>query len=208
MPQSGGKRPALNFLPALSALVFLLTLAAGAGFFIWQLTLSQRIGTLTEKIAEAREAFEPEVIERLRQIDLRIQTARQIVRNHTDPSGLFEILSSDTLRNVAFRRFAYTTKNAHSANVAMSGEALDFATLALQADVFAKNTNIVNPAFSRFGKSTQKLVTFEFDAGLDPNLIVYRAPAASGSNTIPADLMPATNATSSASGAGTATTTP
>lgn len=196
VPQQSNRRSAISFIPILSATTFLITLATAAGFFIWQIMLSQKIATLTEEIAQARASFEPEVIERLRKVDMRIRTARQIVTNHSDPSGLFEILSTDTLKNVAFLQFTYTTKDAHTANVTMAGEALDFATLALQADVFAKNAQMINPAFSRFGRSLRELVTFDFEAGLDPKLVVYRAPSIESREAIPADLLPATTATS------------
>lgn len=175
MPQPGSRRHTANLFSTLSTILFLLALAAGVGLFIWDLVLSRRVVSLTEKIAEARASFEPDVIERLRRIDTRINTAKQVLARHTDPSPLFDVLEAETLRNVAFRQLTYTTKSANVAEIMMSGEALGFATLALQGDLFSKNQGLQNPVFAHFGETERGRVTFDFTATLNPALIAYRA---------------------------------
>ena len=170
VPTPGGKRYSANLLSSLSGIIFLIALAGAVGLFIWQLVLSRTIDSLTEKIAEARASFQPEVIERLRRLDVKLTMSEKVLASHTDPSGLFALLSSDTLRNVAFRKFTYTTQATNAAELTMSGESLGFATLALQVDVLNKNPQIRNPAFSHFAQNDQGQVTFDFKATLDPEL--------------------------------------
>jgi hypothetical protein len=175
VPQKAPSRYTGNIIATSSTVLFLLALASAAGLFIWSIFLTRNIASLTEGITEARASFEPEVIERLKRFDTRLIAAKNIIANHTGPSRLFEVLSTDTLRNVAFRNFTYMTDNTNTAEITMSGESSGFEALALQADIFSKSTHILNPMFTHFGKDGG-FVTFDFKAELNPTLIVYDPP--------------------------------
>ena len=98
--------------------------------------------------------------------------AETLLAGHTSLVPFFETLDRLTLKSVRFNQFSYVTSEGAVA-VRMSGEALDFPSIALQALQFGTDGHFQNPIFSNLDVSDLGVVTFDVSFNLDPNLVLY-----------------------------------
>jgi hypothetical protein len=56
----------------------------------------------------------------------------------------------------------------------MSGQAIGYRSIALQADLFTKNKNLIDPVFSNLSLNEKGNVIFDLEFYVDPNFINYK----------------------------------
>ena len=77
------------------------------------------------------------------------------------------------MKSVRFSSFSLVNDGS-AVGVKMSGQALDFSSIALQAIEFNKDNRIINPIFSNLGvEDNQGRVSFEVSFNLLPEMILY-----------------------------------
>jgi len=164
----------INIFFLIALIIFLSTVSVAVGVFLYQKVVTQNLEKKSNQLAEAREAFEPALIEDLATMDNRIQAAQEVLNSHLALSAFFEFLEQSTLKSVQFDDFTYTAMPSGGISIGMRGRGQSFSSVALQSDIFGKDPFIRNPLFSNLDIDEQGNVIFDFAAALDPALISYR----------------------------------
>jgi hypothetical protein len=147
--------------------VMLISLLVAGGAYLYRDNLSKKVEEMKVSLARAQNIFEPELLVELKTLDRRIQAADEILSNHIAVSPIFEVLQEITLPTVRYVDFTYEIDavNPNVVHVAMTGEAVSYDAITLQADLFSNNRFIRNPIFSNF--SLNKTGSVEFDLMFD-----------------------------------------
>ncbi len=183
----------------LALVIFIGSLLLAGAVFAYKQYLSGVIQSSSDSLTRAQAAYDPSVLQSLVRLDARIKQAQVILQNHVAPSSLFSFLESTTLENVRFTSFDYVA-GGNGATLTLSGEAPDFATVALQSDAFGGSRVLKDILFSDINVNDFGRIRFSVKAAVDPSFILYAnylqalaaapaaAPAASGAttNTTPA----------------------
>lgn len=177
---SSGKAPVsrpVGFLSTISAILFFITIALGAGVYFWKQYQQTRVAQLAESVATIEKTFEPQLITELQSLDRQLKNANILLSGHTVASPIFGILETSTLPQVRFTRFDMTQEESKEVKVTMSGEADSYTFIAQQADILSKNTFIRNMIFSNFVLNQRGKITFDVTFGVRPEFVDFgRAP--------------------------------
>lgn len=190
-----------------------LALCAAGSTFIYQKVLVARLTKMNDDLVAARAAFEPSFIAELKRMNDRLEVAHTLLAGHRAVSPLFSLLEKETLGTVRFNTFsiAESTPDAKTLLMELGGEATSFNAVALQSDIFSKESIFQNPVFSDFNVDKSGNVQFRFSADIAPEFSLYRAHLAARAAVPPPASAPvggASAGTQRPSAAATATTTP
>jgi hypothetical protein len=197
-------------------LIFIGSLVAAGAAFAYEKYMQGSIQSANDSLVRAQAAYDPSAIESLLRLNNRLAAAKKLVQNHVSPSSIFVFLENNTLSSVRFTGFAYDMNPNGTATLQLSGEALDFASVALQSDTFSASRALKDVLFSDINTapSTGRIV-FKVSAVVDPSLLSYRntlsaqtasaLPQQTASTTLPA--APAASSSPTAAPSTTASTT-
>jgi hypothetical protein len=177
---SSAPRRGINPLSLIGFIIFFAALVLAAGVFVWKMSLEREIRDLQTSLEEAREVLDDQVIAELVALSARMQSAKTLLNNHRAVSAFFDFLEPLTLKNVRFKNFTFSSGTNQGnpggqLGVSMDGEALNFATLALQSDVILANTQYLRqPSFTNVAVDRNGVVTFRFAAFINPEIVSYR----------------------------------
>lgn len=174
----GFSRPArtTNFFSLITTVIFVTVLALCGGVWGYQNYLKTQNQKAVEEIQAITAQFQPSLLAELMRLDNRLTTTKTLLANHLAVSTFFDFLGKHTLKNVRFASFSYTVADSRI-SVAMKGQAVGFAAVALQAQAF--NTQEVlqyfkSPTISDFGLDSSGNVSFGFGTFIQPNAMLYR----------------------------------
>lgn len=180
----------------LAGLVFVIAILLGLAVFAYELYLNSNISKMGSNLAVARESLEPEVIEKISNLDERIISTERILEKHITISPLLAYIENSTLRNVRFSQFAYETTE-KGLEISMRGQARGYTAVALQSEIFNKSPYFKEPIFADLDLDVTGNVTFSFRATLDPAIVAYKADASAVVEAAPSvPVAPATQGTS------------
>lgn len=168
---SRGAGVGLLFLLAL--LVFIASVVAAGGSFLYQQYLSKTLSDKKASLNLAQGAYEPGTIQDLARMDQRITAAKTLLSKHVAPSAIFAFLGAQTLEKVYFSSFSFTLGGDGSAKITLSGTADSFSTVALQSDQFGSNKVLKDVIFSGIAVDAKGSVSFSVSATVDPSVISY-----------------------------------
>jgi hypothetical protein len=159
-----------------ASVVFVLALLLTAGAFLYERILTRRVATLEAELADAHDAFEPEVIEVLKRADARMRAAASLLAAHTAETPIFTLLEEETIRSVRYTGFKYTRAGGPGGKLELRGEARSFRSIALEADALGAHPEILSPVFSDLDQGAERdLATFEFESQIGRKLTDYGA---------------------------------
>ncbi|MDP3735476.1 MAG: hypothetical protein Q8R39_03560 [bacterium] len=168
--------PSADLLGIVVSGIFVLAFLFAAGTFLYERLSIRRVVVLEKTLAEAREAFEPAVIEELKRDDARMKAAEVLVAGHRAATPLFRVLEDETLRSVQYSSFAYTVEGGPGGKLKLDGRARGFRSVALQADTFGSQPDLINPVFSNLDQDVKTgFATFDFEAQIGKRLMDYGA---------------------------------
>lgn len=167
-PSAGGG----GILFLISLILFILSLLGAGGAFAYERYLGSSIAAKSQALEDAKSKFEPESIRVLSRLDAKLNQAQSLVDSHIAVSGIFDLVEEITLQTVRFSNFRYTF-TPQGVQLSMSGEAVSFASVALQSDEFAKNRFITEPVFDGLAVNDIGNVTFSVTALIDPSVVSY-----------------------------------
>lgn len=195
----------IGFFSLGSLIIFVSVIALSVGVFLYQQFLLQNISSMKRSLDRARAAFEPSLIAELKRLDSRIETVKKLIGAHAAATPVFRLLELNTLQNVRFSDFNYTSSGPDTVSITMKGEARSFSAIALQADLLASRREIRDPVFSNLTPDKGGLVAFVFSGNLDPRIVLYQSTL---DNTAPASSTTANPIESTPETPRTGTTTP
>ena len=180
---TGRPRPeSVSIFFIIGVILFILALAAAGGVFGYKKILIKSITDMNSRLAQAKNAFEPEFINTANSLNKRIEASKKLLNAHTVTSSIFDLLENDTLASVKFDTFSYALSDNGVNTLALAGQAKNFSSIALQSDIFGQEKSIKNPVFSDLNPDQSGNIVFKFNASLDPSLVSYRKNLTTGSS--------------------------
>lgn len=167
-------RPPTSIFTVLAFLVLIFVGIASGGLLLYKNYLINQKQILSVSLEKVRDSFEKDTIDELELYDKRVSAARRILDSHIILSPMFALLGSLTLPEVQYTTFSHQS-DSQGFSVKISGTALDYKSIALQADVFnsAKGRLFKNVVFSNLTKEKGGNVNFNLDFNVDPALLSY-----------------------------------
>ncbi len=189
----------VGFIFILSIFIFITAVAAYGFAYVYKGNLTKTLKSKESSLTLARDRFEPERIAELKTLDKRMRAANEILSGHIVASPIFKELETITMKNVRYTDFNFGSTNDGETKIAikLKGEAVGYRAVAMQADLFSKNKNFVDPVFSNLSLDAKGHVTFDVDFSVDPVFVNYKEYSSTYSAGI-TDIMPVdTSATDS-----------
>jgi len=179
------------FFMAFAMIVFVVSLGAAGGGYAWKHILSTYQISYKTQLAERQKQFNIDLIEQLKNANVKIDIAKQLLQNHVAFSGIFDIISRFTIEKVRFTNLSLTMPAAPGAdmNISMSGYGNSLSSVAFQSDVLSqleqyglrkvvKNPVLSNPALDAAG-----MVSFGLTASVDASSLQYEKQITGGTST-------------------------
>lgn len=169
----------VGFLTILSIFIFVAVGVASIGLYFYKGIVDKNITDMKATLNLAQGRLESDKIQNLQLLDKRLRASNEVLlKNHVAVSPIFDALSKTTLKNIRYTKFSYdigVDKNS-KVNVKMSGQAVGYRSIALQSDVFTKNTPyLIDPVFSNLTLEDKTgNVLFDLTFSVDPTFINYK----------------------------------
>lgn len=182
-----GNSPKNLFLVIATALL-IISAVAGGGLYLYKEKISKDRKIKSESLSVIRNNFEEEAIKELREYSNRMETAKVILENHIVLSPLFSLLSEITIPQVQYSSFRHaSTEKGYS--VKLDGLALDYRSIALQADMFndPKGKYFKSVLFSNLNKDITGKVRFNLEFEVEPSLLSYENNSLGGFSNLNED---------------------
>ncbi len=169
----------IGLLMIASIFILFTVLAATGGLYFYKGVITKNIETMNQNLSTARQRFEPSKIVELQLLDKRLRASSEILGHHIAISPIFQALQDITMKTVRYTKFTYSLGDEKDAkdsrvSVKMSGVAVGYLSVALQADLFAKNKNFVDPVFSNLKLDDKGNVLFDLGFSVDPGFVDYK----------------------------------
>ena len=178
-PKSAG----VSIFMTLAVLLFIVSLAGVGGAYFWKQYLISAQDNYKQTLIAREKQFDLSQIEHLKQVNVQIDTAKQLLRNHLADSQIFQIISTFTIESVRFLSMDLTApaSPSDSLKLTMNGYGSNLSAVAFQSDVLGsleqyglrdivKNPMISNPSLGQSGT-----VSFGFSASIDPAALSYES---------------------------------
>lgn len=162
-----------SFFVIITILIFVTVVLAYGGLFLYSNILTKNITAKKEQLDRANERFEINRINELKLLDKRLKAGEKVLDKHISISPIFEILQRITMKTVRYTKFSYEVTDKGEINVKMNGQALGYRYIALQADLFSKEKNLIDPVFSNLSLDDKSNVNFDLTFAVDPSLVDY-----------------------------------
>ncbi len=213
--ESQSRVKTVNLFVLTATIIFLVAMSAtGATFFYERLVRSQ-IEQDKESLNKAREAFDPELINKIVRLDNRINTSKKLLEDHIAASYFFDLLEKTTLKTVRFKDFSIEYLSKDKITVSMKGQAQGFVAVALQSDKFSSDSLFKNTIIGDIALEPAGTVSFSVISSVDPSVLSYVSnmnpvvipTPVPTSSTAPASTAPAPTPTPTPTPAGSGATT-
>ncbi|MFA5095399.1 MAG: hypothetical protein WC447_01930 [Candidatus Paceibacterota bacterium] len=165
-----------SLFTVVSIFIFFTVIIATGALYFYDGILKKNITQMENDLNLAEGRFELSKIVQLQVLDKRLNAANQILNNHISVSPIFSALQAITMKTVSYTKFSYSFDDSKSQKIAvdMSGIAVGYLSVALQADLFATNKNIIDPVFSNLSLDEKGNVTFDLNFSVDQNFVNYK----------------------------------
>lgn len=163
----------IGFLGFLVVLLFILSIISGVGVYIYKGVLKNDIADLEQQLADAERGIDKDTIEQMSQFGKKLDLTKSIISKHQVISGFLEYLASSTVSTVYFANFSYGDLNNGELTVNVDGRATDYASIALQEDVFSKSEYVKSMSFSGLSLSEKGQVSFDLSLSIDQKVSNY-----------------------------------
>ncbi|MFH1608468.1 MAG: hypothetical protein ABH951_00410 [Patescibacteria group bacterium] len=183
---ASAKKP-MGFLTTIAIFIFLAVAVASGGLYFYKGMLQKNITSMDANLALAKERFEPAKINQLQVLGKRLESSNVILSKHIAVSPIFETLQKLTMKTVRYTKFSYEFGNEKDSKikVMMSGQAIGYRSIALQADLFTKDKNLIDPIFSNLSLDDKGNVLFDLEFSVDPSFVDYKQMLLSQSENSP-----------------------
>lgn len=125
--------------------LFFGTLLATAGVFMYGLSIDTQLVAEKDRLLQERESFNQADLERIRELELRMDTAFAILDRHVSLRSVLEALEATTLRPVQIYGFEYIKDIDNSLILTMTARTENFNNALFQREIFASN-DVLNGA--------------------------------------------------------------
>jgi len=193
------RRAPSSIVMTLATIIFIASIAAAGGLYAWKFVLVADQKSYKEQLSQRQGQFDLGLIRDLKQINVQINTARQLMASHLAISQVFDSIARLTAEKVQFSNMDLSmgTGGAIGSDIkiSMNGIGVDLSTVAFQSQVLGELEQyglrdvVKNPILSdpteEDGKNT---VAFKFTASMNPQTLLYSksvTPSAMPTDTVP-----------------------
>ena len=165
----------IGFFTIIAIFIFFSIALASGGFYFYKQFLNKQVDSMTKQLDIVKNRFEPSQIARLKELNKRLDGATSVLSKHIAISPIFQSLQDLTLKTIRYTKFSYSIEDMPSSNikVKMSGQAIGYKSIALQADFFNKNKDIIDPVFSNLSLDNKGNVVFDLEFSINPSFVNY-----------------------------------
>jgi hypothetical protein len=158
----------------LSAIILVIVGLTAGGLFLYKNFLIKQKAELSSSLLKVKDHFDKDTISELQLFDKRIAASKEILSAHTVFSPVFSLLADLTIPAVQYTRFSESVGD-KGFFVTISGVALDYKSVALQANAFngSKGRYFKDVVFSNLNRDTSGSVSFDLSFSVDPALLSY-----------------------------------
>jgi len=179
-PQRKPKRSNSLFLN-LAVLLFIVSLGAVGGIYGWKSVALSRQGVLQKQLADKQRQFNPDLIEELKRVNVKIDAANQILANHLALSNIFDVIGRLTVDKVRFTSLDLSAlpEGHGDIKISMKGYGDGLSAVAYQSDVLGQLEQyglrkiVKNPILANPSVGENNIVSFDFSASIDPSSLNY-----------------------------------
>lgn len=165
----------------LATTLLVISIAGVGGAFLWkqyQISLQEK---LKIELADREKQFNINLIEQLKQVNVQIDTARGLLREHRAVSAIFDLISKLTVEKIQFTTLEIVGPDnpGGDLNITLEGSGANLAVLAFQSDVLGSlerynlRKAIKNPIISNPKIGADGLTSFILEASVDPSSVSY-----------------------------------
>ncbi len=173
-PAGGYRTPStVNLFSLLAITLFVVVIVLSGAVFLYKNLLAKQIQSNKVTLERAKDAFDPELIEKIVRLDTRIETSKKLLSSHTALSPFFDLLSEITLNTVRFKDFSFSYQAKDKIKVEMNGQAESYASIALQSDLIGSQKYFGDTIVSDMALEPSGLVSFKIEMTVDPILVSY-----------------------------------
>lgn len=160
------------------------TAASYGGVILYEQQVQKDKIALQKTITQAKDGLSIDFVSDMKRLNNRIDGVKKLLKQHVVISPIFQALQEHTLRSIEYKDFSYeaasesgdaTAKKTPMVNIKLSGTARGYASIALQADEFAKSSIIKNPVFSGLSVDDKKKVTFNLTFQVSADNLSYQS---------------------------------
>src|SRR3989344_2394097 len=161
-----------DLLLMLGIVALAVSCALAAGVFLYQQYLKTSINRSLDRLREAREQFDPSLVNQLTRLDNRMQSADDLLATHLAPSAFFSVLDQITAQTVPYQGLEMEVNDPRRITLKMSGVARSVNSIAFQADLLRKSGVFTSPIFSNLDRQKDG-VHFALNAFIDATKINF-----------------------------------
>jgi hypothetical protein len=158
----------------ISFILFFVSVGSYGGLFLYKNSLQKNVDTLAQSLERAKAAFEISLINQISDTSQKINYSQNLLGSHTSVAPIFDFLEKDTLKSISFKSFKYSVDKDGVPSVLLEGLAKSYTDLALQGDVFEKESVVKSAVFSGIGLGEKGIINFTVKLIFDPSIIIYK----------------------------------
>ena len=171
---------------ALEVLLFIASLALTGGAYAWKAILISSQDSFKKDLAAREQQFNLDLISQLKEANIKVDTAKQLLANHLAMSEIFGLIGKLTIQDVRFMTLDVEAPPTVGGDVSvkLSGLGTSFSAVAFQSDVlnqleqYGLRKIVINPILSDPQLAENGTVSFGFTASIDPTAISYEQSVA------------------------------
>ena len=156
-PSSG---PSVNVFLLISVIIFLSTIVASVGVYLWKENLKEDNVSLLNQIEENKNLFSLATLQSLIDLDTRINASTEILGNHYTVMPIFFYLQENTLSDVILDDFNLAEEG-DSVIVTAKGFADDFDTIAVQSEKYSADDRVENLILDSYDRDKDGMAVFD-----------------------------------------------
>jgi hypothetical protein len=165
-------RKTKSILGLIAMVAFSLSVLGALGVLGYKFYLNYSIKAMAVELEAGKASIEEETVKEIMRLNNRILATGELIDQHLILTPLFNFLEASTLRSVRFSEFRYSAEG-EQLKLMMKGEARGYSALALQAELFKRSKNFINPVFSDLSLDERGNVTFSITTGVDQSFLSY-----------------------------------
>ncbi len=182
----------------LSLVLFFGTLIASAGTFFFDITVKNQLAAQKQELANEQNAFNARDLERLRELENRIENAKRLLGTHVSVADLFGALEHSTVATVQLTGASYERTEFGGITMAVNALTKSFNDARFQRDIYASNevlrdAGVLSPQYTSsmgqasIGSSKNQSttgITFTLAGDFEVSDIAYKSAEAAAPETV------------------------
>jgi hypothetical protein len=174
-PTVSGYKNGSSLLTIIMVAIFLATIGAGVGIFLYKLAIQKQIDSQIASLQKSKEEFDPKFLKEATRLNTRIITVKKLFDNHQAPIAIFDLIEKVTLETVRYNSFRYSkSKDDKEISIEASGIGLGYESIILQSDELGRTGSLKDTVFSSSQRTDDGVVSFSLKGKVDAAIVLYR----------------------------------